>query len=31
MLIARKDYIYYLLYFIKMSQEIVNNIIVTIK
>jgi len=31
MLIARKDYAYYLLYSIKMSREIVDNVIATIK
>ncbi len=31
MLIAREDYAYCLLYSIKMSREIVDNIIATIK
>jgi len=31
MLVVREDYTYCLLYFIKMSREIVNNIIATIK
>ncbi len=31
MLVVREDYAYYLLYFIKMSQKIVNNVIATIK
>jgi len=31
MLVAREDYAYYLLYFIKMSREIIDNIIAIIK
>ncbi len=31
MLVVRENYVYYLLYFIKMSREIANNIIVIIK
>ncbi len=31
MLVAREDYAYYLLYFIKMFREIVDNVIATIK
>ncbi len=31
MLIARENYTYYLLYFIKMFQKIVDNVIATIK